>query len=131
MIKAQSKCVWKAKPFKVLTQEITTRVRPAEKSFSPSSTTAFSNVGPWLLCIVVPQANIRGSWVWVRAFHALVSHCAITGTVGTQDGSIPSQFWRDDFVGYMVYWVPVYLHDLQFSVCGGNAIFWKNEFSLT
>ena len=27
------------------------------------------------------------------------------------------------FVGYMVYWVPVYLHNLQCSVCGGNAIF--------
>ena len=35
------------------------------------------------------------------------------------------------FVGYMVYWVPVYLHNLQCSVCGEDAIFWKNEFSLT
>ena len=47
-VAACSKCVWKAKPFRVLTQEIAAKVK---KSLSPRSTTTFSNVRPWLLCI--------------------------------------------------------------------------------
>jgi hypothetical protein len=73
MIKAQSKCVWKAKPFKVLTQEITTRVRPAEKSFLQAQQQLSPMSGPDFY-----------------VFHALVSHCVIAGTIGAQDRSIPS-----------------------------------------
>ena len=39
---------------------------------------------------MIPQAIIRGSWVQVRAFPALVSHLATGGTIGTQEGLIPS-----------------------------------------
>ena len=79
-----SKCVQKTKPFRLLTQEIATKVRPTVKSLSPSSTTTFSSVRSWLLCIVIPQASImiRGhcQCVHVKSFLTLVSHRATAGT---------------------------------------------------
>ena len=61
----------KAKPFRVLTREIATKVKPAAKSLSPSSTTTFSNVSPWLLCIVADwewagePKQLEADWEWV------------------------------------------------------------------
>ena len=80
-----------ARPFNVFTREIATNDRPAEKSTWPSSMTASSRVRPWLLWIVIPQAMVRGSCVCDSSFPDLFSQRATDdGTMGTQDGSIPS-----------------------------------------
>ena len=82
------KCVQKANPFKVLICEIATKYRPVENSLSPSSTTTFPRVNPWLLCIILPQAIVKGSWVHINCFPVLVSYQATAGAIGTQ-GLIP------------------------------------------
>ena len=79
-----------ARPFNILTREIGTNDRPAEKLAWPSSTTATSSVRPWLMWIVIPQAMVRGSCVRDGSLPDLFSHRATDGTIGTQDGSIPS-----------------------------------------
>jgi hypothetical protein len=56
-------------PQSVLTLEIATKDRPEEKSLLPMSIVAFSRV---------------------IDFPVLSSHLAVTGTIGIQEGSIPS-----------------------------------------
>jgi len=52
--------VWKLGLLNLLpqTHEIATKDKPAEKSW-PSSTITFSNVKPWLLCIVIPYVKVH------------------------------------------------------------------------
>ena len=45
-----------------LTRDMATKVRPAQNSFLPTSTTALSKVRPCDLCIVTAQASFNGSW---------------------------------------------------------------------
>ena len=45
----------------IFTLLIATHVMPAVRSRGPISIQAFSRVSPWLLCIVVAQASLKGN----------------------------------------------------------------------
>ena len=44
------------------TQEIATKVRPAQNYFFPTSTVTQSRVSPCDLCIVTAHASVNGNW---------------------------------------------------------------------
>jgi len=76
------------RPLSVFTREIATKDSPGEKSFGPRSSTAWVSVSPWLLWIVIAQANANGNWVRESDVPDLFSQRAVTGTMGIQVGSM-------------------------------------------